>query len=172
MDALRPAYGPSSAMTGKAAAARPGWLSRLRGAPGPALPAPFPPSWLLPKPGPDATKWTLGLAATTMQEHAAALLEDGEVAGAVEEERLSRLRHHGRPGPSLAADPTLCLEEVLPRRAAGALLAERGLTLDDMDLIAVNGLPARYRKAYRADEAGAPIPVRSEERRVGKECRL
>lgn len=159
-DALRPLYGASSATAGRVIARRPGWLSRLRGAPGPALPAPFPPSYLLPKPDPTAKpKWTLGLAVTTMQEHAAALLEDGEVAGAVEEERLSRVRHHGRSGPSLASDPTLCLEEVLCRRAAGALLSPRGLTLDDMDVIAVNGIPARYRRAYRAHESGKPIPV-------------
>ena len=164
-DALRPVYGASSAMTSGALAGRPGWLSRLRGAPGPALPAPFPPSYLLPKPGPEANpKWTLGLAVTTMQEHAAALLEDGSVAGAVEEERLSRVRHHGwsskvRPGSTLASDPTVCLEEVLCRRAAGALLSPRGLTLDDMDVIAVNGIPARYRRAYRAHESGEPIPV-------------
>lgn len=164
-DALRPLYGDSSATTARALAGRPGWLSRLRGAPGPALPALFPPSYLLPKPKVKGTpKWVLGLAVTTMQEHAAALLENGEVAGAVEEERLSRVRHHGyapkgRPGSTLASDPTVCLEEVLCRRAAGALLAPRGLTLDDMDVIAVNGIPARYRGAYRAHEAGKPIPV-------------
>lgn len=159
-DALRPSYGPSSATAARALAGRPGWLSRLRGAPGPAVPAPFPPSFLLPKAGAlTKAKWVLGLSVTTMQEHAAALLEDGEVAGAVEEERLSRARHHGRAGPTLAADPTLCLEEVLCRRAAGALLRERGLTLDDMDVIAVNGLPARYRRAFRGDEAAAPLPV-------------
>ncbi len=159
-DALRPRYGPSSATAARALAGRPGWLSRLRGASGPAVPAPFPPSFLLPKPGPrENPKWVLGLAVTTMQEHAAALLEDGAVAGAVEEERLSRARHHGRAGPTLAADPTLCLEEVLCRRAAGALLSERGLTLDDMDVIAVNGVPARYRRAFSGDEAAAPIPV-------------
>ncbi|MCM2304130.1 MAG: radical SAM protein, partial [Elusimicrobia bacterium] len=154
-----------SATTSAVIAGRPGWLSRLRGAPGPALPAPFPPSYLMPKArargGP---AWVLGLAVTTMQEHAAALLEDGSVAGAVEEERLSRVRHHGwsskeRPGSTLASDPTLCLEEVLCRRAAGALLSPRGLTLDDMDVIAVNGIPARYRRAYRAHESGEPIPV-------------
>lgn len=164
-DALRPLYGASSALTARSLAGRPGWLSRLRGAPGPALPALFPPSYLLPKPAAKKNpKWVLGLAVTTMQEHSAALLEDGEVAGAVEEERLSRVRHHGyapkgRPGSTLASDPTLCLEEVLCRRAAGALLSPRGLTLDDMDVIAVNGIPARYRGAYRAHEAGKPIPV-------------
>ncbi len=164
-DALRPLYGASSATTARSLAGRSGWLSRLRGAPGPALPALFPPSYLLPKPATKKKpKWVLGLAVTTMQEHSAALLEDGEVVGAVEEERLSRVRHHGyapkgRPGSTLASDPTLCLEEVLCRRAAGALLSPRGLTLDDMDVIAVNGIPARYRGAYRAHESGEPIPV-------------
>ena len=164
-DALRPRYGDSSATTARSLAGRPGWLSRLRGAPGPVLPALFPPSYLLPKPEPQAKpKWILGLAVTTRQEHAAALLEDGSVAGAVEEERLSRVRHHGyapkgRPGSTLASDPTVCLEEVLCRRAVGALLLERSLTLDDMDVIAVNGIPARYRGAYSAHEAGKTIPV-------------
>lgn len=159
-DALRPLYGASSATAARSLAGRPGWLSRLRGAPGPALPALFPPSYLLPKPEPkEKPKWVLGLAVTTMQEHAAALLEDGAVSGAVEEERLSRVRHHGRPGASLASDPTLCLEEVLCRRAVGALLSPRSLTLDDMDVIAVNGIPARYRRAYSAHDDAEPIRV-------------
>jgi len=163
-DALRPAYTASSATHSRALTRRPGWLSRLRGAAGPSLPTPFPPSFLLPRPGKKRKpRRVLGLSVTTMQEHAAALLENGQVAGAAEEERFSRVRHHGwssktRPGSTLASDPTVCLEEVLPRRAIGALLSPRGLTLDDMDLLAVNGLPARYRRAYSALDAGAPIP--------------
>ena len=164
-DALRPRYGASSATLSRALRHRSGWLSRLRGDPGPPLPAPFPPSYLLPRPetrgGP---RRVLGLSITTMQEHAAALLEDGAIAGAAEEERLARVRHYGfqpkgRPGVTIAADPTLCLEEVLCRRAIGALLAPRRLTLDDMDLIAVNGIPARYRRAYSQTDPGQPIPV-------------
>ena len=165
VDALRPVYGASSATTGRSLACRPGWLSRLRGAAGPPLPAPFPPSFLLPKPRAAAKpRRILGLAVTTMQEHAAALWEEGRVAGAVEEERLSRVRHHGwssqaRPGSSLASDPTLCVEEVLCRRAVGALLSPRGLTLDDMDALALNGIPARYRKAYSLIDEDEPMPV-------------
>lgn len=164
-DALRPAYSASSATTSRSLARRPGWLSRLRGSSGPALPAPFPPSYLLPAPKKKGKpRWALGLSVTTMQEHSAALLDGGKVAGAVEEERLSRVRHHGwrskaRPGSTLASDPTLCLEEVLPRRAIGALLAPRRLTLDDMGALAVNGIPARYRKAYSVLDADQPIPT-------------
>ncbi|MDD5628147.1 MAG: carbamoyltransferase N-terminal domain-containing protein, partial [Elusimicrobia bacterium] len=164
-DARRPRYGASSATWSRALRHRPGWLSRLRGEPGPPLPALFPPSYLLPRPGrPVRPRRILGLSVTTMQEHAAALVEDGAVLGAVEEERLARVRHYGfqpegRPGVTIAADPTLCLEEVLCRRSIGALLAPRGLTLDDMDLIAVNGIPARYRAAYSPLGAGGPIPA-------------
>lgn len=167
-DALRPRYGDTSATSSRALAHRPGWLSRLRGAPGPAQPAPFPPSYLLPRPkGAGKPRWTLGLAVSTMQEHAAALLDRGQVAGAVEEERLSRVRHHGyrppgRPGVTITVDPTIQLEEALCRRAVGALLAPRGLTLDDIDLFAVNGIPARYRRAYSLVGDGRPLaPVRA-----------
>jgi carbamoyltransferase len=164
-DALRPRRSAASATHSRVILNRPGWLARLRGMPGPVLPAPFPPSFLLPKPGAKRKpRWVLGLAVATMQEHAAALLEDGKVVAAVEEERLSRVRHHGwkpkgRPGVTIASDPTICLEEVLCRRAVGALLAPRGLTLDDMDLLAVNGLPGRYRKSYSVLDASSPLPA-------------
>ncbi|OGR76325.1 MAG: hypothetical protein A2X40_11115 [Elusimicrobia bacterium GWC2_65_9] len=164
-DALRPVYGASSATLRRVIDRRPGWLSRLCGAPGPSLPAPFPPSYLLPKPkdGGEA-RWVLGLSVTTMQEHSAALLDGGSVAGAVEEERLSRVRHHGwksstRPGATIASDPTLCLEEVLCRRSIAALLSPRRLSLDDMDVLAVNGIPARYRRAYSPLDSRKPIPA-------------
>ena len=164
-DALRPGYSAGSATHSRALTRRPGWLSRLRGAAGPVLPAPFPPSYLLPRAGKKTKpRRVLGLSVTTMQEHSAALLERGQVVGAAEEERFSRVRHHGwksktRPGSTLASDPTVCLEEVLCRRAIGALLSPRGLTLDDMDLFAVNGLPARYRRAYSALDADEPLPA-------------
>ncbi|MBI3564479.1 MAG: hypothetical protein HY079_04705, partial [Elusimicrobia bacterium] len=163
-DALRPKRTAASATTSRSLARRPGWLSRLRGASGPPLPAPFPPSFLLPKADDAPPRLILGLAVATRQEHAAALVDGGAVAGAAEEERFSRVRHQGwespaRPGSTLASDPTLCLEEVLCRRALGALLAPRGLTLDDMDLLAVNGLPARYRRAFSATAADSAPPA-------------
>jgi carbamoyltransferase len=163
-DALRPRYGATSATLSRVLRHRPGWLSRLRGGAGQTVPALFPPSYLLPKPGKPGRRWILGLSATTMQEHAAALLERGQVAGAVEEERLARVRHYGyaplgRPGVTIAADPTLTIEEALPRRAIAALLEPRRLSLDDMDIIAVNGLPARYRRAFSVLDTAQPLPT-------------
>ncbi|MBI5241272.1 MAG: 4Fe-4S dicluster domain-containing protein [Elusimicrobia bacterium] len=157
VDALRPVYGRGSAMTGAAALKRPGWLSRLRGCPGPALPAPFPPSYLLPRAkAARRPRYILGLAAMTRQEHAAVLLEDGRLVGAVEEEKLARVRHYGWPPPG--EDPFgTALEECFPRRAARALLSRRGLTLDDVDLFAMNGLPARYGMSYLSAPVDQPL---------------
>lgn len=161
-DALRPPYRFTSAMRAEAAADRPGWLGRLRGDAGPALPAPFPPSYLLPKPkapkGLKKPRYILGLAVNTMQEHAAALLKDGALVGAVEEEKLSRIRHHGWPPPG-ARRFGFTLEESFCRRAIRLLLSKEGITLDDVDLIAVNGLPPRYGMAYADKPAGSPLPV-------------
>ncbi|MBI5622559.1 MAG: radical SAM protein [Elusimicrobia bacterium] len=142
-DALRPGYSFTSAMRAEAAC-RQGWLSRLKGLSGPCQPAPFPPSYLLPKPGPAKKPAViLGLAINTMQEHAACLIKDGRLVGAVEEEKLSRVRHHGWP-PAGARRYGFAIEESFCRRAIRLLLTQAGLTLDDVDLIAVNGLPPRY----------------------------
>jgi carbamoyltransferase len=156
-DALRPAYTHTSAMRGEKL--RPGWLSRLRGRPGPALPALHPPSYLLPKRRPRRRpRYVLGLSVATMQEHAAALFRDGRLVGAVEEERLARVRHYGWPPPD--APPTCFpIEEGFCRRAIRGLLEQGGVTLDDVDVIAVNGLPARYSRAYVDAPPERPLPV-------------
>jgi carbamoyltransferase len=167
-DALRPAYGPESATRGELPAFSDGWLARLRGAPGPAEPAPFPPSYLLPKASmPDGTppRVVLGIAMISQQEHAAALMIDGRVVGALEEEKAVRVRHYGWrtrkgvPWRNLGLDPTLPIEAVFPRRAIRHLLAEHGLTLDDVDAIALNGLPSRYRRLLPVLDADAPVPI-------------
>lgn len=165
-DALRPVYADDTAARGDLPSYADGFLARLRGAPGPTEPAPFPPSFLLPKPdAPAKPRVILGLAILTQQEHAAALVIDGELVGAVEEEKLVRIRHFGwspRQGPrfrNLGVDPTLTLEQVLCRRSIRVLLGDHGLTLDDVDVIAVNGLPSRYRRALPVLEADAPIPT-------------
>ncbi|MCX5796968.1 MAG: radical SAM protein [Elusimicrobia bacterium] len=156
-DALRPVYTHTSAM--RAEKLRPGWLSRLKGRPGPALPAPQPPSYLLPKPGPRRKpRYILGLAVATMQEHAAALLKDGRLVGAVEEEKLARVRHYGWPPPD-APPYVYPIEESFCRRAIRGLLSKEGITLDDVDLIAINGLPARYALAYVNAPPGRPLPI-------------
>jgi len=108
--------------------------------------------------------YVLGLAIATMQEHAAALLCDGQIIGAVEEERFTRKRHYGwqpktRPGTTLALDPTLPVEAAFCNRSIDWLLKKAGIKLEDVDLIAVNGLPARFRRAYSHCRSGAPLPI-------------
>ena len=168
VDALRPVYGPETALLTRTLMHRPGWLSRLVGARGPSFPAPFPPSYLLPKPEAKAEAkrpfYVLGLAVMTMQEHAAVLLKDGKVVGAIEKERLTRQRHAGwhppeRPGVTAAIDPTLCIEETFCRGPIRALLEEEGITIEDIDLIAVNGLHGRLRRAFSFLDAEKPIPA-------------
>ena len=100
-----------------------------------------------------------------MQEHAAALVIDGELVGAVEEEKLARDRHYGWRAPDRppfvtpTVDPTICIEEVLCRRSIRWLLAEHGLTLDDVDLIAINGLHGRFRQAFSLLDAERALPT-------------
>jgi predicted NodU family carbamoyl transferase/NAD-dependent dihydropyrimidine dehydrogenase PreA subunit len=165
-DAIRPVYGDDAATHSRALSHRGPWLSRLRGAPGPLQPAPFPPSYLLPRAG-EATGpvWTLGLAILTMAEHAAVLLKDGQLVGAVEEEKLVRIRHYGRRlsgRPDFvtpAVDPTLLIEEALCHHSIASLLDDAGITLDDLDTIAVNGLHGRYRHAFTHLDDGERLPV-------------
>ncbi|WP_181197848.1 carbamoyltransferase C-terminal domain-containing protein [Enhygromyxa salina] len=106
----------------------------------------------------------LGLATVTLMEHAAALLVDGELVSAVEEERLARDRHYTwrhpeRPGTSLSSDACLRLEESWPPRAIDAVLRTAGLTMDEVDLVAVNGIPARYRESFVGGGGWRPPPV-------------
>lgn len=162
-DAIRPTAAPDTATLGSALAHRPGWLSRLAGLPGPSFPAPFPPSYLLPKAAHDGPYYVLGLAVMTMQEHAAALLRDGEIVGAIEHERLVRIRHAGwqpvnRPGVTAAVDPTILIEETFCRRPIRALLEREGILLDDIDVIAINGLHGRYADQISFIDGRLPLP--------------
>ena len=64
--------------------------------------------------------------------HAAALLRDGEILGAVEEERFVRRKgygysHRDRPQDNLINCPDLDLDEVMPRHSVDWLLDEAGL---------------------------------------------
>src|SRR5215212_8007743 len=65
---------------------------------------------------------------------AAALLVDGRVVGAAEEERFSRRKHGKRPLPWSAWE--------LPELAAAWVLAEAGLTPADLDAVAYSFDPA------------------------------
>ena len=165
VDALRPAFAADTHTSSRTLAHRPGWLAQLSGAAGEPSPAPFTPSYLLHAASSSTPRVVLGLAVLTMQEHSAALVIDGELVGAVEEEKLARERHYGWRSPGRppfvtpTVDPTICLEEVLCRRSVRWLLAEHGLTLDDVDLIAVNGLHGRFRRGFSLVDADAPLPT-------------
>jgi carbamoyltransferase len=87
----------------------------------------------------------LGLSVATTEHHAAALVVDGQLVAVVEEERLSRVKHHGaRPRAEVEAnlcnDSSIRLEEVLCRRAVASVLSIGGLETGDIDRIAINGL--------------------------------
>ena len=127
-DAIRPVAGEDAATHSRALAHRGSWLSRLRGGPGPLQPPAFPPSYLMPRATAEGDRWVLGLAILTMAEHAAVLLKNGALVGAVEEEKLVRIRHFGRRLPGRpefvtpAVDPTLLIEEALCHRSVQHLL--------------------------------------------------
>ncbi len=95
----------------------------------------------------------LGLATTTLQNHTAALVRDGVVVAAVQEERLRRRKQHGwhapgRPGVTVVSDPTIPLADAWPRRSIAEVLRIAGVTFDDIDFIALNGIPARWFPTY------------------------
>ena len=164
-DALRPIHDDDSSMLLSTLESRKDWLKRLTGQANTSFPSSFPPSFLLPKEKrAEKPVYILGLAIMTMQEHAAVLLKDGKIVGAIEEERLVRKRHYGwtplnREGITLAIDPTIAIEEAFCRKSIRALLSEEGITLDDIDVIALNGLPARYRKMYSISDTNTSLPI-------------
>jgi len=91
----------------------------------------------------------LGLAIATSQHHAAALVIDGQVVGALEEERLNGIKAYGwhpagLPGANLLNTDGLTIGSAVCRKSVNLLLGRQGLTLDDVDVIALNGVPYRY----------------------------
>src|SRR5689334_2517751 len=70
---------------------------------------------------------------------AAALIVDGQVVAASEEERFSRRKHGKRPVPFAAWE--------LPEQAAAWCLAEAGLRPDDLDAVAYSFDPGMSRDA-------------------------
>jgi hypothetical protein len=101
----------------------------------------------------------LGLASTTLQNHTAALLRDGVIVAAVQEERLRRRKQQGwhapgRPGVTVVSDPTIPLADAWPRRSIAEVLRIAGVSFDDIDFIAFNGIPARF--VPRATRSPAP----------------
>lgn len=92
----------------------------------------------------------LGLSVATTEHHAAALVQNGRLVAAAEEERFNRIKHYGaRPlGPTsdanLLNNASLSLRDVLCKRAIAWVLAHSQLTEADIDIIAINGIPAKY----------------------------
>ncbi len=112
----------------------------------------------------------LGLAMVTTMEHAAALLVDGRLVAAVEEERFSRIRHHpwrfpALPDVSPASSPLVSVEDAWPVRSIDAVLKMAGLEREDVDFTSINGLPYRFRQSYgRRSPLRPPAILRSGER--------
>jgi len=78
---------------------------------------------------------TLGINAA-FHDSAAALVRDGELVAAAEEERFSRIKHAKRPVPFSAWE--------LPFAAVDYCLREAGVTLADVDHVAYSYDPARF----------------------------
>lgn len=113
--------------------------------------------------------YILGLACATSQHHGAALLRDGEIIGAVAEERFTRVKGYGwhptgRPGANLINDPSVRLRDAWPRHSVDWLLARAGIRLEDLDVIALNGIPAKYAGTYSARNRHLPPKIIDEGR--------
>jgi predicted NodU family carbamoyl transferase len=108
----------------------------------------------------------LGLASTTLQNHTAAIVRDGVVVAAVQEERLRRRKQQGwhapgRPGVTVVSDPTIPLADAWPRRAIAEVLRIANVSFDDIDFIALNGIPARWFPTYDlTGTARPPVTLR------------
>jgi predicted NodU family carbamoyl transferase len=103
----------------------------------------------------------LGLASTTLQNHAATLLVDGKIVAAVQEERIRRRKQIGwhptdKPNATVVSDGTIPLDRAYPWRAIQKVLAEGNLALEDVDIIALNGIPSRFFDTYSLTEPSRP----------------
>jgi carbamoyltransferase len=142
-----------------------GWIRALT--PGAVAPeATLPPTWQRPRRFGERLL-VLGVAAATHLHHGACLLRDGEVVGAVQEERFRRRKQYGwnLPGSAHAtimSDPRIPVDLPFPWASIAWLLERAGIALDDVDVVAVNGIPARLRNTYSPTDAGRPPrPYRS-----------
>jgi predicted NodU family carbamoyl transferase len=103
----------------------------------------------------------LGIACTTLANHAAALVVDGQLVASVQEERLRRRKQlgwhpRGRPGETVVSRPRIPIEWTYPQRAIQSVLETAGVDLDDIDVIAYNGIPAHYLPTYSVVDPERP----------------
>ncbi len=109
----------------------------------------------------------LGIASTTLANHSATVLRDGKIVAAVQEERLRRRKQlgwhpPGRPHTTVVSDPAIPLSRAYPKRAIAYVLKEAGLTMDEVDIVAINGIPARYFPTYSLrDPERPPVTIRA-----------
>jgi carbamoyltransferase len=82
-------------------------------------------------------------------ESAAALLVDGELVAAAEEERFNRIKH--------AKEADWDNPHQLPERAIRFCLKQAGLTARDIDHVAYSFDPKLRRKRYRAEWWGRKV---------------
>ncbi len=115
-----------------------------------------------PRPRPPKRPLTiLGIASTTLANHAAVVIRDGEVISAIQEERPRRRKQLGwhpvsEPGVTVVSDSTLALEDSWPQRAVQSALDIAGITMSDVDHLAYNGVPARYFPTYSLHDPSDP----------------
>lgn len=106
----------------------------------------------------------LGLAVATCEHHAAALVVDGAVVGAAEEERFNGVKHYGwhppgQPGANLVNTPDLTINDALCRGVVRWLLERQDLQLEDVDVIALNGIPHRFAGSRECVQEGRYVFV-------------
>ena len=95
---------------------------------------------------------TLGINAA-FHDSAAALVVDGEVVAAAEEERFTRIKHGKRPIPFTAWE--------LPFHAIDYCLGAAGVTLAEVDHVAYSFDPAELDGGAAADDAATvALPIR------------
>jgi len=93
---------------------------------------------------------TLGINAA-FHDSAAALVIDGAVIAAAEEERFTRIKHAKRPLPFSAWE--------LPHHAIDYCLAEAGINLAAVDRVAYSFDPLLFAEGRLGSEASIPLPL-------------
>lgn len=93
---------------------------------------------------------TLGINAA-FHDSAAALVIDGRIVAAAEEERFNRIKHAKRPLPFSAWE--------LPFHAIDACLAEARLTMDDIDHVAYSFDPAEFLQGRTGQDSAIQLPL-------------